>query len=54
MESGPQYIYLLQSFVFSRENYMVSTVSYVLSCYIPCIAHTFVHSTVIAQIPIDI
>ena len=40
MESGPQYIYILQSFVFSRENYMLSSVMYVLSCYITCIAHT--------------
>ena len=41
MESGPQYIYILQSFVFSRENYMLSSVLSVLSCYITCIAHTF-------------
>ena len=45
MESGPQYIYILQSFVFSRENSKlhVSSVLSVLSCYmyITCIAHTF-------------
>ena len=40
MDSGPQYIYILQSFVFSRENYMLSSVLSVLSCYIACIAHT--------------
>ena len=34
---------ILQSFVFSRENYMLSSVLsvHVLSCYITCIAHTF-------------
>ena len=32
MESGPQYIYFLQSFVFSRENYMLSSVLSVLLC----------------------
>ena len=26
IESGPQYIYILQSFVFSRKNYMISSV----------------------------
>ena len=41
MESGPQYIYIFQSFVFSRENYKLSTVLSVLSCYITCIAYTF-------------
>ena len=41
IESGPQYIYILQSFVFSRENYMISSVFSALSCYITCIAHTF-------------
>ena len=40
MESGPQYIYILQSFVFSREDYMIPSVLSVLSCYITCIAHT--------------
>ena len=41
MDSGPQYIYILQGFVFFRENYMVSSVLSVLSCYVTCIAHTF-------------
>ena len=41
MESGPQYIYIWQSFVFSRENSKLSSVLSVLSCYITCIAHTF-------------
>ena len=41
MESGPQYFYILQSFVFSRENSKLSSVLSVLSCYITCIAHTF-------------
>ena len=40
MDSGFQYIYILQSLVFSRENYMLSSVLSVLSCYITCIAHT--------------
>ena len=33
MESGPQYIYILQNFVFSRENYKLSSVLSELSCY---------------------
>ena len=41
MESGPQYIYILQSFVLPRENSKLSSVLSVLSCYITCIAHTF-------------
>ena len=41
MESGPQYIYILQSFVFSLENSKLSSVLSVLLCYITCIAHTF-------------
>ena len=41
MEPGPKYIYILQSFVFSRENPKLSSVLSVLSCYITCIAHTF-------------
>ena len=41
MESGSQYIYILQSFVFFSENYMLSSVLSVLSCYITCIAYTF-------------
>ena len=41
MDSGPQYIYILQSFVFSRENFMLFSVLSELSCYITCIAHTF-------------
>ena len=40
IESGPRYIYILQSFVFSRENYTKSSVLSVLSCYITCITHT--------------
>ena len=41
MDYGPQYIYILQSFVFSRENYKLSSILYVLSCYVTCITHTF-------------
>ena len=41
VESGPQYIYISQSFVFSRENNIISPVLSVFSCYITCIAHTF-------------
>ena len=64
MESGPQYIYILQSFVFSRENYMLSSVMSVISCYITCITHTLhingiynkTHGRVLSltHIPIDI
>ena len=41
IESGPQYIYFLKSFVFSDENYMISSVLSVLSSYITCIAQIF-------------
>ena len=41
IESGPQYINILQSFVFSREHYMITSVLSVLSCNITCIAHKF-------------
>ena len=41
MESDPQYIYILQSFVFSRENSKLSSVLSVHSCYKTWIAHTF-------------
>ena len=38
-----RYIYILQRFVFSHENYLISSVLSVLSCFITrtCIAHTF-------------
>ena len=39
MESGPRYNYILDSFVFSHENYIMSSVLYEISCYITCIAH---------------
>ena len=29
MDSGPQYIYILQSFVFSPKNYMLSSLNHV-------------------------
>ena len=62
MESGPQYIYILQSFVFSRENYKLSSVLSVLSCYITCIhsilmvykAKHMVGVPSLTHIPIDI
>ena len=38
IEIGPWYIYYLESFVFSRENNMISSVLYVLLCYITCIS----------------
>ena len=41
IESGTRYIYILKSFVFSDENYMISFVLSVLSCYITCIAQIF-------------
>ena len=63
MESGPQCIYILQSFVFSRENYMLFSVISVLSGYIA----SHIHSTLmvyktklmvgvlsLTHIPIDI
>ena len=37
IEFGPRYIYFSKSFVFSDENYMISSVLSVLSCYITCI-----------------
>ena len=41
IESGPRCIYFLKSLVFSRENYMISSILSVLSCYTTCIAHIF-------------
>ena len=38
IEFGPRYIYFFKRFVFSDENYMISSVLSVLSCYITCIA----------------
>ena len=38
---APEIFGFLESFVFSRENYMISSVLSVLSCYITCIAHIF-------------
>ena len=60
MESGPQYIYILQSFVFSRENYVIFCIVCTFICYITCIAHTFhingrmVGVLSLTHIPIDI
>ena len=41
IESGPRYIYILKSFVFSDENYMISSVLSVLSCYISIVIYWF-------------
>ena len=42
IETGPWFIHFLKSLIFSRENYILSSVLSVLSCYITCIADSLI------------